>query len=372
MTGRLPPWRVAAAAVVIVLLGACAVAFTLRGSPVARFTAERVKSADPPPGRSAARQSSPQARSLLTEAAAAASHIAYSGIQVSDWWGPAGMSSSQLNVWHRPGAGIVARSLAPPDDGTDAQLYSPGSGDPVVAMAISAKQVRLLLENYRVTYAGAGSAGGRSAQVISVVRRGGKLAAKFWLDTATKLPLRREVFDSGAHLVSDIRLIHLKLGAKAVAGMPAAQPEPRTRQLGTGAVGLLQGKGWPVPPRLTGGLRLFAASEAVNPAGLVVDTCYSDGLSVISLFVERGHLPRAMGGWQQVNLDGHKVFRSDPDDRSIAWTSGGFTFTMISDAPTATVRQALGAALADSRTPDFWARLGRGFKRLASLANLFR
>jgi negative regulator of sigma E activity len=282
------------------------------------------------------------------------------------------MSSSQLDVWHRPGAGIVARPVGPPDDGTDAQLYSPGSGDPVVAMAMSVKQIQLLLENYQVIYAGAGSAGGRSAQVISVVRPGGKLAAKFWLDATTKLPLRREVFDAAAHLVSDISLTHLELGAGAVAGMPAARAEQWTRQLGTGAIGVLDGKGWPVPRRLTGGLRLFAANEALNSAGLVVDTSYSDGLSVISLFVERGHLPQAMGGWQQVKLDGHKVFSSDPDDRSIAWTSDGFTFTMISDAPAATVRQALAATLADSKAPDFWARLGRGFKRLASLANLFR
>ncbi len=374
MTGRFPPWRVASAVVVIVLLGVCAVALTVRGSPVARFTADRLKSADPaqrahPVARP---RSSPEARRLLAQAATAARDTAYSGVQVSDWWGPAGMSSSQLDVWHRPGAGIVARSLAPPDDGTDAQLYTPGSGDPVVAMAMSVKQVDLLLANYQVKYAGAGSAGGRSAQVISVVRPGGRLAAKFWLDAATKLPLRRELFDTNAHLVSEISLIDLKLGAGAVAGMPAAQGEPWTRQLGTSAIRLLQSKGWPVPPRLAGSLRLFAASEAVNSAGLVVDTSYSDGLSVISLFVERGHLPKSMAGWQQVKLDDHRVFTSDPDDRSIAWTSNGFVFTMISDASASTVRQAFAAALADSRAPGFWVRLGRGFKRLASLANLFR
>ncbi len=359
----------------MILLGACAVAFTLRGSPVARFTTDRLKPAEPPshPADRATRPtSSPEARRLLTQAAAAANDTSYSGIQVSDWWGPAGMSSSQLDVWHRPGSGIVARTLAPPDDGTDTQLYSPGSGDPVVAMAISVKQVDLLLANYEVKYTGAGTAGGRPAQVISVVRPGGRLAARFWLDEATKLPLRREMFDTSAHLVSDIRLIDLKLGAAAVAQMPAAQAQPWTRQLGASAIRLLQRKGWPLPVRLTGGLRLFAASEAVNSAGLVVDTSYSDGLSVISLFVERGHLAGGMGGWQAVKLDGHKVFTSDPDDRSIAWGSGGFVFTMISDAPVSTVRQAFAAALADSRAPDFWVRLGRGFKRLASLANLFR
>jgi outer membrane lipoprotein-sorting protein len=372
--GRFPPWRIASAIVVMILLGACAVAFTLHGSPVARFTADRLKS--DPPRRSADRglrpSSSPEARRLLTQAAAAADDVSYSGIQVSDWWGPAGMSSSQLDVWHRPGAGIVARTLAPPEDGTDTQLYSPGSGDPVVAMAMSVRQVDLLLENYDVKYTGAGSAGGRSAQVISVVRPGGRLAARFWLDEATKLPLRRELFDADTHLVSDIRLIDLKIGASAVAEMPAAQAQPWTRQLGARAIRLLQGKGWPVPPRLAGGLRLFAASEAVNSAGLVVDTSYSDGLSVISLFVERGHLPKVMGGWLELKLDGHRVFSSDPDDRSIAWGSGGFVFTMISDAPVSTVREAFAAALADSRSPDFWVRLGRGFKRLASLANLFR
>ena len=55
--------------------------------------------------------------------------------------------------------------------------------------------VRLLEAHYIVAYAGPGSADNRPAQVVEAWRDDGSLAARFWLDDATKLPLEREVFD---------------------------------------------------------------------------------------------------------------------------------------------------------------------------------
>jgi sigma-E factor negative regulatory protein RseB len=376
VSGRHSAWRVASAIIALILLGACAAALTLRHSPAGgRTAADQPDSADPPSGGSAGAAaltaSGQLAERLMTQATTAAGDTAYSGVQVSNWWGPSGLSSSSLDVWHRPGGGMVAQAVADPSDAPGIQLPWFGSGDPVSAMTMSGKQLRLLLENYQLKYAGRGSASGRSAQVISVVGADGKLVARFWLDCRTKLPLRREVFDSGTHLISDIRLVDLKLGAGALAGMPAAEAQPWTRQLDGDAIRALRRSGWPVPQRLAGLMRLFAASEADNADGLVVDASYSDGLLVISLFVQRGQLPGTLPGWQRVAIDGHHAYTSETDERTIAWSSGGFVFTMIADAPPGTVDQAV-VALAGSGSTDFWTRIGRGFRRLASLANLFR
>jgi sigma-E factor negative regulatory protein RseB len=297
-------------------------------------------------------------------AATAASDTAYSGVQVSQWWGPSGASSSLIDVWHRPGAGIVAQAVMAP------HRWSAGAGDPVVTLTMTDKQLKLLLTNYQVEYAGPGWASGRPAEVILVRRPGGRLVARFWLDRLTKLPLRREIF-SHAHLISNVSLVHLKLGAQAVARMPHAIARPWARRLDEQAVVALRRRGWPVPQRLAGVMRLFGASEAHGATGPVIDMSYSDGLSIISLFVQRGVLPPVMRGWVRVAIDGHHAFTSDPDDRTISWSGSGFVFTMIADAPATTVDQAV-ESLAGNHAPGFWTRMDRGIGRLVTLVKLFR
>jgi sigma-E factor negative regulatory protein RseB len=299
----------------------------------------------------------------MAEAATAASDIPYSGLQVSEWWGPSGRSSSLIEVWHRQGGGMVAQAIAAPDRRS-------GAGDPVVALTMTGKQLKLLLANYDVQYAGPGSAAGRPAEVIVVRRPGGRLVARFWLDSLTKLPLRREIFNSRADLISNVSLVHLKLGERAVASMPVAVAHPWTRRLDIRAVVVLRKHGWPVPQRLSRAMRLYDASETRGATGPVLDMSYSDGLSVISLFVQRGVLPPVMRGWQRVAIDGHHAYTSDPDDRAISWSSGGYVFTMVADAPATSVDQAM-ESLAGSHAPGFWTRMDRGIGRLVTLVKLF-
>src|SRR5258708_2965914 len=62
------------------------------------------------------------------------------------------------------------------------------------------------------------------------------------------------------------------------------------------------GQGWRVPGSLPGGLPLYVAAWAKTTSGEVVDLEYSDGLYVVSLFVERGSLAANMAGWRQVDV----------------------------------------------------------------------
>ena len=116
---------------------------------------------------------------------------------------------------------------------------------------------------------------------------------RFWLDAATKLPLRREIFDSHARMISEDAFIDLDLGPASGSGMPAAGARPWTGQLDSAGLAALRAQGWPLPASLPGQLTLFAASQTSTQSGKVVDLSYSDGLSVVSLFLQRGRAAAA-------------------------------------------------------------------------------
>lgn len=102
----------------------------------------------------------------------------------------------------------------------------------------------------------------------------------------------------------------------------------------------------------------------------MLDLGYSDGLSVISLFEQRGNLATRMAGWHKITLAGHVVYTSDPDQRSLTWSSRGMVYTLLADAPAQTVAGVVGALPHDA-PPGFWKRMSHGVARLASWVNPF-
>ena len=78
----------------------------------------------------------------------------------------------------------------------------------------------------------------------------------------------------------------------------------------------------------------------------MLDLGYSDGLSVISLFEQRGNLAATLAGWQKITLAGHVVYAAEPDQRSLTWSSHGMVYTLLADAPAQTVDEVVGDAAA--------------------------
>ena len=126
-------------------------------------------------------------------------------------------------------------------------------------------------------------------------------------------------------------------------------------------------RGARLPGTLLAGLPLYAAASSGTGAGQVTDLEYSDGLSVISLFVQRGTLAASMPGWQSLSLDGSRVYVSG---HSVTWAGRGEVYTMIADAPPQTVAEAV-SAVPGGGQPGLVDRLGRGFDRLAHLVDPF-
>ena len=322
-----------------------------------------------------------QAVRLLSQAAQAAIVTSYQGQEVVTRWSEGGGSVLVSRIWHVSGGQTVTQTM---DAGASltSQPYLSSDADsqsPEGVLGITAPLVGLLESHYFVAYAGTGSADNRTAQVVEAWRGDGSIAARFWLDDATKLPLEREVFDTAAHVVSQdvfIDVSFANLGASPQQAAPASarvsadSQGPWTDPLSRHQLLALRARGWLVPSGLPGGLSLFTGGRTQTGSGTVLDLGYSDGLSVVSLFEQRGNLAAKLTGWQKTTVAGHVIDAAEPDQRSLTWSSRGMVYTVMADAPAQTAADVIGA-LPHDRPPGFWKRMSRGFSRLASWVNPF-
>jgi sigma-E factor negative regulatory protein RseB len=319
---------------------------------------------------------------LLAQAAQAAIVTSYQGQEIVTRWSQGGGSVLVSSIWHVSGGQTVTQTTA---DGASYSSQSYLSSDtdgqsPEGVLGVTAPLVQLLESHYVVAYAGAGSADNRTAQVVEAWRADGSIAARFWLDDATKLPLEREVFDTAAHVIGQDVFIDVSFttraespqqapAASASARVSAAPQDPWTDPLSRRQLLALRSRGWLVPAALPGGLSLFTGAETLADTGAVLDLGYSDGLSMVSVFEQHGKLPARLPGWRKIKAGGHAVFTL-PDQRSLTWSGHGMVFTMMADAPSASVDAAVGALPHDGPT-GFWKRMSRGLVRVASWVNPF-
>jgi sigma-E factor negative regulatory protein RseB len=304
-----------------------------------------------------------QGLQMLLRAAEAGHAASYQGVEVINDTTVAGKSVVTATVWHRQGEKTVVQM-------SDGQSYNSGvSGDrdPQGVFGVTTTLVELLAKHYTVDYQGASSALGRAALIVAVRRADGSLAARFWLDAQTMLPLRKDVYDTTAHLVSDDRFVSVRFGTTAMPRASAAPGQVSWSQARSPAT-LLKKLGCPVPGTLPGDMNLYDASQEATSNGQVTDFGFSDGLSVMSLFVQRGTLPAKMPGWRTATISGHEVYVANQE---IVLAGQGFVYTFIADAPPQTVDAAV-SDLASNSQPGVMGRMGRGFGRLVSVLDPFK
>ena len=255
---------------------------------------------------------------LLGESAAASLAASYQGVELLAQWGVAGPDTIVSDVWHSGGVTVTQTSDAAMLTGTQPYVsYDADNRSPEGVFGVTKTLVSLLGQHYVAVYQGTGSAIGRPALIVELHRADGSLAARFWLDRQTMVPLRREVFDTSAQLISEEAFVQVQFGtltkppappapaaasaasAKASAGATAATPSGPSWSAVTAPAQLLAGlnkQGWRLPVSLPGGLPLYSAARSTTAAGQVLDLGYSDGLSVVSLFVQRGTLAQRPAG----------------------------------------------------------------------------
>jgi len=309
------------------------------------------------------------AMNLLGKAAVAGQEMSYQGVEVTAQSGVDGTVTMVSQVWHQGGGQTLIKTSS---GAASVVSYESGGQPSAGVFGVTKAMVALLGQHYAAVYRGTGAMDGRVAAIVEAYRFDGTLAARFWMDSQTMVPLRREVFDTSDRLVSDDAFTQVRIGA--LAGRPAASavsatPGPAwvTASSPASLLASLAGQGWRLPATLSGGLPLYAASWCGTGTGQVTDLEYSDGLNVISLFVQRGILAPSLPGWRPMSLDGRQVYVSG---HSVTWSGHGLVYTMIADAPPATVLAAV-AGLPATDQPGLVGRLSRGLDRLAHLVDPF-
>jgi len=301
--------------------------------------------------------------------------MSYQGVELIAQSGVNGAVTMISDVWHQGGGLTVTQTsdAALVSGGQPYVSYDVDNRSPEGVFGVTKTLVSLIYKHYAAVYQGAGSAVGRPALVVGLDRADGSLAARFWLDRQTLVPLRRDVYDTAAQLVSEAAFVQVQFGTLTTPPVGTARASTSARSAWakaaapTSLLADLNGQGWQLPATLPGGLSLYAGAQSKTGPGEVADLGYSDGLSVVSLFVQRGTLAPKMTGWQAVSVSGHVVYVAG---HSITWAGHGLVYTMIADAPPQTVREVV-ASLPQNTAPGFLVRIGRGLNRMATLVNPF-
>ena len=300
-----------------------------------------------------------EAVALLERAAAAGRRLSYSGTQYVASWRGGVTDTSLVELRHDPVRGSI--------------VVPAGGRHPEVAGATAILDLRMLdrlAASYDLVVSGSGQYTGRAASVVEARRAGGEVAGRFWVDRASGMLLRREVFDERGRRVRSAAFVDLAVQGSRSADPVVVPSRLSGRERPTGALlGRLRADGWHVPQGLPHGFTLIEATRD----GAVLHLAYTDGLSVLSLFAQPGGLgDDAVDGFVQESMDDTPVWvrRSAPE--RVVWQGGGQVWTLVSDAPESSVQAAVAALPHDAAVDSgLRARLVRGAARLAGILNPF-
>lgn len=315
-----------------------------------------------------------RALSLLQRSIRSGRALTYGGVQYTAEWSGSGSATDVVEVSHVAGRGAVLRPLPT----TASPAAGVAEGDDDVPAQVGAA-VGILAADYRLVVAGEQPVAGRLADVVEARRPGGSVAARFYLDHATGLLLERQVYDTAG------RLLRFSAFSSVTVGSLPAEPPPTGpatltsmpapwRELGVGRVAALRRAGWVVPMSLGAGPsggRLVLDDVRVSGTGAVVHLFYTDGLSTVSVFEQRGRLSlRGLPGWRLTRLAGDRVFSVGQLPAQLTWSGQHLVYTVVADAPSAQLTTVV-RALPHARPPGVWTRLRHGLDRLGSWLNPF-
>jgi hypothetical protein len=319
-------------------------------------------------------KSDPEALRLLRGAEGAARTTSYEGTQFVTAWSRSGMATTSLvKVVHVPGDGTHVR-VQSTTAGQGGQMFEADDSERTGGLTgYTPKMLDLLARNYAVVRAGEGEVSGRATNIIEARRADGTAAGRFHIDRQTGLMLRRELLDQQGRELNLTFFTEIRPSAPRArlmtASVPVAVETPWAHRLAGADLGSLRYRGWPLLGSLPDRLSLYDARQ-LDGNGPVVHLSYSDGLSVVSVFVQRGVLDASsVAHWHKATRGGRTVYLSDTMQQRAMWASRGYVFTVLADAPPPVVDSAV-AALPHGEV-GFWGRLGRGFDRLTAWANPF-
>jgi sigma-E factor negative regulatory protein RseB len=248
-----------------------------------------------------------------------------------------------------------------------------GPGRRSASDTLDARLFSLLANHYHLRLGAVGLCDGRKARLVEARRTtDGSVAGRFWIDTASGLLLRREVLDTRGELLRRNELVAIQPGTSSSAVQVAlGATSPTSERLDEAALQRFEHDGWPVVRALPGALDLYDARWLTDG---VLQLAYSDGLTTLSLFVQRGGMPPVQAGVVR-RVGGGKVWQSPGEPERVVWSADGLTWTLVADVAPALVDEVLealphtqGHVAQDGVAPRVW----RGMSRVGAWLNPFQ
>ncbi len=300
---------------------------------------------------------------LLRRAVLAPQRIAFHGIRVVESLTARGAESAVVEITHSPGQG-TRFDVADSDASEQAWFVSDTDSGKGVDRD---RSLARLTSAYDLHMDGSQRLHGRAARVISV-SQDGQVSARFWIDEATGLLLRKEMYVDG-RLVRWSGYSSLDTGSgEFMEHLPPQMQTAPTTSLSTSVAAALNDKGWTCPEWLTRDFRLVALHQ-VDADGGVMHAEYGDGMSTVSVFEERGSLdPSSLAGFRSATVAGRRVHLKDGLPTTVVWQSGDTVYTVVTDAPEQLVGQLVARFPDDEEVESHGVlfRIGSGLTRMAS------
>lgn len=273
--------------------------------------------------------------SMLGLAAGAIRNDSYSGRQRVTVRDGESKRTIELLVSHVPDTGSTVKLQT--GDGSDStEIFSPDDITAAGIVPLDERVVGLLTRNYRPRFAGSGKVAGRPTRIVELRTANGRLAAKFWLDNVTCLPLRRVVYDDAGRELrrSEFQSVRVDDATGGMLLAPGSGDDlaPDGAPLTPADVRKLGDDGWSTPSALPQGLDLVDSRLAGQDKGQILHLTYSDGLSTLSVFEQQGRLDTGkLHGWRRERRGGTQVWSWPGAPLSVTWSAHGRVFSVVTD-----------------------------------------
>ena len=263
----------------------------------------------------------------MQRAADAAHSVSYSGRQSFLAFRNGGAIVAQVDVDARAGQG----SQVMVNNQTGQQLHKGFTPALISSRVVDDELLDLLERNYRLS-------GTRGSRVAVAPRRWSRLrgdshsvAARWWIDDATGIVLWQETYDrsGSADLSFGFTSVSVSRGHSILQHLPPRLAVPRTStSLTISSAGKLSASGWSCFRHLAGlSLVRIRSDRAGDPD--TVHLVYSDGLSTVSVFQQRGQLTMVPKRSDWDDALGAHVRRGASGVAT--WQSGETVFTVVTD-----------------------------------------
>ncbi len=317
----------------------------------------------PHAGRSRTAVSRAVALSTLQRAATESGQVSYSGTQVVRVARGRQTLSAQVGVSYEVGQGT---SVSVPRPGATALVrFVPAISS---SRIVDQELLTLLTHSYNLTGWRGSSVLGRPVTLVEATAGAtpdGAVAARWWVDDATGMLLWQETYDAAGAVARASGFTQLRVTTRPVF-LPHLAPRlatsTTTASLTLSNVADLSTRGWFCQGQLAGlSLVRLRSDEATDPDALHM--VYSDGVSTLSVFEQRGTLAGPPAG--SVQDDDLQAYVREGTPTMVTWRSGDRVFTVVTDGSTelmhaavaALPHQAVAAPTTMERVRAGWARI---------------